>query len=318
MPNADLPRPNAATPSLEARISRNQQETWQRLIMPADDKAGTSPLVVSSPHSGRVYPASFLDQAQLPLASLRLVEDCGLDILLGCNPMPAPVLLAEFPRCFVDLNRHADDLDDAMFSGFTKATTSRWICSHYQRAGLGVIPARAFNQQLIYDGQLEAAEVEWRLGQFYHPWHASLADLLEQARHNSSMQQDSSAGGGQALLLDIHSMPSSLHDLAADIILGNRHGATTEPWLLDAAMAFFMREGLVVKCNSPFAGGHITRHYGKPEAGVMALQIEINRQLYLDEQQLILKPGWHELATILNRFCRRMDEVMRRHQPASR
>ena len=285
------------------------------LVEPAS--ARRSRVVVTSPHSGRRYPSRFVARSALGLDDLRQVEDAGMDQLLRYQPLPAPLLLAEYPRSYVDLNRAAGEIDAAMFDGPVAVgdgrpagqdggqdgnqAAARGGASRYLRWGLGVIPGKASNQRDIYDAPLPASEAGERLTRCYTPFHARLADLLADA-----------AAAGSALLVDCHSMPSGQGAAArpgrgGDIVLGDGHGRSADAGLVARARAFFEREGLKVALNSPYAGGHITRHYGRPEAGVSAIQVEICRSLYLDEAKVRLKPGWRETASVLCRFVMAMD-----------
>ena len=282
------------------------------LIEPAF--ARRSRVVVTSPHSGRRYPSRFIERSALGLDALRQVEDAGMDQLLRYQPLPSPLLLAEYPRSYVDLNRAAGEIDAAMFDGPVELDGNRpgghggtrdgarGSASRYLRWGLGVIPGKAANQRDIYDAPLPASEAGERLERCYAPFHARLADLLGDA-----------SSEGNALLIDCHSMPSSLgggdrsRGRDGDIVLGDGHGKTAESGLVARARAFFEREGLRVALNSPYAGGHITRHYGRPETGVSAIQVEVCRSLYLDEARISLKPGWRETASVLCRFVMAMD-----------
>ena len=276
--------------------------------------ARRSRVVVTSPHSGRRYPSGFVERAALGLDALRQVEDAGMDRLLCYQPLPSPILLAEYPRSYVDLNRAAGELDAAMFDGPVACgkaggrSGGQAGVSRYLRWGLGVIPGKAANLRDIYDAPLPASEAGERLERCYAPFHSRLAGLLEEA-----------AVGGDALLLDCHSMPSSQggagrgrgagrnRNKGYDIVIGDGHGRTAQSGLVARAREFFEREGLSVALNSPYAGGHITRNYGRPENGVSAIQVEVCRSLYLDEERVQLKPGWQETASLLCRFVMAMD-----------
>ena len=265
------------------------------IVMPETQRL--SRVVVTSPHSGRRYPSAFMAQAALPLSELRRVEDAGVDRLLTFQPLPAPLLMAEFPRSFVDLNRRANEIDSRMFDGPVPNASD--VVTRYLRSGLGVIPGKAANQQHIYDQSLPAGEVQYRLDHFYHPFHQKLDQLI----HDAS--QD-----GPSLLIDCHSMPSNMFGVHGDIIIGNNHGTAAVHEIVNEAVEFLSREGLDVRLNTPFAGGFITQHYGRPEKGISAMQIEINRGLYLDENRLSLKQGWENVASILCRFILQMDALM--------
>ncbi len=268
-----------------------------RIIAPASGRI--SPVVVSSPHSGRQYPRRFMDQSILPLTDLRKVEDAGVDQLLTFQPLPAPILLAEFPRSFVDVNRDYGELDPDMFDGPVADTNP--VVSRYLRSGLGMIPRKASGRQDIYANTLPSDEAAFRRTHFYTPYHDALKQLLKTAHAR-----------GPALLLDCHSMPSGIFGVDADIIIGTNHGTSADIDIVHEAINYFSREGLVVKLNAPFSGGYVTRHYGQPHTGISALQIEICRSRYLNETRIELKNDWQALAAILTRFVMRMDEFMLR------
>lgn len=270
-----------------------------RIIPPAG--ARVSQVVATSPHSGRHYPRGFLDQAALGLDELRMVEDGGVDRLLTFQPLPAPLLMAEFPRSFVDVNRKDDELDARMFDG--PVANINPTVTRYLRSGLGMIPRKAANQQDIYDNILPADEAEYRRQRFYQPYHDALRGLIAAATTQ-----------GPALLLDCHSMPSGLFGVDCDIVLGSNHGQSAEAWIVNEALDYFSREGLTVKLNSPFSGGYVTRHYGQPHHNISALQIEICRSLYLDEDRVELKGDWTAIAATLTRFIMRMDEMTARRK----
>ena len=270
-------------------------ETPFSLMMPETKRR--SRVVVTSPHSGRRYPSGFVARSVLPLAELSRVEDAAMDRLLTFQPLPAPLLMAGFPRSFVDLNRHPNEIDRRMFDAPVADASD--VLTRYLRSGLGVIPRKAANQQYIYDQPLPADEAAYRLQNFYHPFHRQLDGLLKAA-----------AADAPALLIDCHSMPSNMFGVHGDVIIGNNHGSAAGHEIVNEAVDFFSREGLDVRLNTPFAGGYITQHYGKPETGISALQIEIARKTYLDETRLTLKQGWEELASILCRFILRMDALM--------
>lgn len=269
------------------------------LIMPQTSRR--SQVIATSPHSGRKYPSSFMEQASLHLDQLRLVEDAGVDRLLTFQPLPSPLLMAEFPRSFVDLNRDPGEIDGTMFDGPVPVAQS--VPSRYLRWGLGMIPSKAANQQDIYASPLPAAEMQHRLDGFYTPFHLALENLIDAARQE-----------GDVLLIDCHSMPSRMPNIRGEIILGTDHGNAAAPWIIREAQDYFAREGLTVAVNAPFSGGYITRHYGEPSAGVSALQVEICRSLYLDEHRVALKKGWEGMASILCRFILHMDALMARQR----
>ncbi len=250
------------------------------------------PLVVSSPHSGRAYPAAFIARARLDATALRRSEDCFVDELFAAAPAHgAPLLKALFPRAYVDPNRAAYELDPAMFAdplpAFVETDTP------HVRAGLGTIARTVANGTEIYAGKLRFAEAEDRIRRCYRPYHAALARLVAERRRRF----------GFVVLLDCHSMPSMGGEAARadgrmgiDIVLGDRHGTSCHAAITDAAEATLADLGYAVRRNTPYAGGFITRHYGRPEAGVHALQIEINRALYMDEARYAPTPAFARVA----------------------
>ena len=239
----------------------------------------TAPVVVASPHSGSVYPAAFLAQTAVPLAALRRAEDAFVDELFGAAPkLGIPLLAARFPRSFVDANREPYELDPGMFEGpLPKRLNHR---TTRVAAGLGMIPRVAASGEAIYRGRVPSNEIEHRLESCWRPYHTALSTMIEQTHRLF----------GCALLIDAHSMPSSAsgggprdRDHRVDIVLGDNHGEACAPELVDRAEHWFTSHGLKVQRNQPYAGGFTTQRYGRPGLDRYALQIEINRALYMDE-----------------------------------
>lgn len=248
----------------------------------------TLPIVVSSPHSGRAYPGGFVAEAAVDLDTLRSSEDSYVDELFAGVPgLGAPLLRALFPRVYVDVNRAAYELDPDMFvDELPDHVTTR---NARISAGLGTIAKVVANARPVYRRKLTWAEAEDRIHRYYLPYHAALAELIEITR----------ARFGYCILIDCHSMPSGAvsgrRAIAAglggggervDIVLGDCHGIACDGLLTDVAERALAARNYRVRRNSPYAGGHITRHYGRPVDGVHALQIEINRSLYMDERRL--------------------------------
>jgi N-formylglutamate amidohydrolase len=241
----------------------------------------TAPVVVASPHSGSVYPARFLAQTAVSLAALRRAEDAFVDELFAAAPaLGMPLLAARFPRSFVDANREPYELDPGMFEG----PLPRPLNHRTTRvaAGLGMIPRVAASGEAIYRGRVPSEEIEHRLETCWRPYHTALSTLVEQTHRQF----------GTALLIDAHSMPSSAsgvgpreRDHRVDIVLGDNHGESCAPDLVDAAERWFADHGLKAQRNQPYAGGFTTQRYGRPGLNRHALQIEINRSLYMDESR---------------------------------
>src|SRR6201996_913508 len=256
-----------------------------RLDRPAQPSV---PFLFASPHSGRSYPASLLENTRLDATTLRRSEDAFVDELFaGVVTLDAPLLAAQFPRAFLDVNRSSTELDAGMFAAPLKVPVD--APSPRVSAGLGVIPRIVRDGAEIYRGKLDTSEAETRISQLYRPYHQALAALIDETR----------ARFGVAVLIDCHSMPSALS--VPDIVLGDRYGASAAPALTGRAEAAFAREGVSVARNTPYAGGHTTALYGKKARGCHALQIEINRALYLDEERITKRPSFEAVKTRLFR-----------------
>jgi N-formylglutamate amidohydrolase len=261
------------------------------------------PLVLASPHSGAEYPADFLAASQLDPLALRRSEDSFVDELFGAAPhLGAPLLSARFPRAYVDVNREAYELDPSMFCDalpkFVNAGSSR------VRMGLGTIARLVASGEEIYGEKLRFAEVQDRIERHYRPYHQVLSRLVEET--------DALFGG--CLLIDCHSMPSGVGSgcgrIWADIVLGDCHGGACAPEILEAARCFLVERGFAVAINAPYAGGFTTDHYGRPELHRHALQIEINRALYMNEQNYRRKPYFARLARELAELVRRLGRTV--------
>ncbi len=243
------------------------------------------PVVVDVPHAGRRYPRAFVDRARLPLRALRRSEDAFVDRLFAQSvTLGAPLLVAEFPRAYLDVNREPYELDPRMFDGrlppFANTRSMRVA------GGLGTIPRVVGDAHEIYYGRIPVAEGLARIDALYRPYHAGLRELVQRTQR----------AFGTCILVDAHSMPSSGLDrdlpVKPDIILGDRFGTSAAAYITDIAEAAFTRLGLSVTRNRPYAGGFITEHYGVPGAGVHTLQIEINRALYMNEATLMPHAGF--------------------------
>jgi N-formylglutamate deformylase len=251
----------------------------------------TVPFLFASPHSGRRYPASLLENTRLDATTLRRSEDAFVDELFaGALGLGAPLLAAQFPRAFLDVNRSSAELDAAMFDAPLAIPVD--TPSPRVTAGLGVIPRIVRDGAEIYRGKLEAGEADARISQLYQPYHQALAAVMEETR----------ARFGVAVLIDCHSMPSALS--VPDIVLGDRYGASAAPALTARAEAAFAREGFSVARNTPYAGGHTTVLHGRVTAGCHALQIEVNRALYLDEEKIVKKAAFDSVKSRLTRVLR--------------
>lgn len=251
----------------------------------------TVPFLFASPHSGRRYPPSLLEKSRLDAITLRRSEDAFVDELFaGVVGLGAPLLAAQFPRAFLDVNRSSTELDAGMFS--TPLGLPVDAPGPRVTAGLGVIPRIVRDGADIYRGKLDASEAGQRITQLYQPYHQALAGLMAEIR----------ARFGVAVLVDCHSMPSALS--VPDIVLGDRYGASAAPALTTRVEAAFAREGFSVARNTPYAGGHSTVLHGRVASGSHALQVEVNRALYLDEDKIVKKPAFDMVRERLTRALR--------------
>lgn len=252
------------------------------------------PAVVGVPHAGRRYPRSFVEQARLSAQALRRSEDAFVDLLAEDAPaLGAPLLMAEFPRAFLDVNREPYELDPRMFEGKLPAFVN--TRSMRVAGGLGTIPRIVGDGQDIYARRIPAAEATQRIESLYKPYHAALRRLVTRTRSHF----------GLCVLVDMHSMPSIGLDREAgvrpDIILGDRFGTSAMVGIVDAAEEALRAAGFTVSRNRPYAGGYITEHYGQPRTQVHALQIEINRGLYMNESTIEPLDGFDTVKAALAR-----------------
>ena len=255
----------------------------------------TAPAVFNSPHSGRDFPEDFLRQSRLPKMMLRRSEDCYVDeLFLSCVAHGAPMLRARVPRSYIDLNREPYELDPRMFSselpGYANTGSPRVA------GGLGTIPRIVSEGEEIYRGRIDFADARKRIEQIYLPYHRTLSALT-----NAVLSKV-----GEVLLVDCHSMPASASAHVAphvsggvDIVLGDRFGASCAEDISAFVEDELRGHGLRVLRNKPYAGGFITQNHGSPHRGQHALQIEINRSLYMNEATLEKTAGFVQMQAVL-------------------
>ncbi|KPA20056.1 N-formylglutamate amidohydrolase [Shimia sp. SK013] len=255
-----------------------------------------SAVVFASPHSGRQYPDWFVSQSLLDSHAIRSSEDAFVDDLFDCAPaFGAPLLVAHAPRAFLDLNRAADELDPALIEGVRKFNHNPRVAS-----GLGVIPRVVANGRPIYYGKMTLAEAGARIDSYWRPYHEALQSLLNESR----------AAFGNAILVDCHSMPREAVSASLrpdirrpEIVIGDRFGAAAHCEIVEEIVAAFEAEGFVVARNAPFAGAYVTQAYGRPARRQHAIQVEIDRSLYMDEATITphdgFKPFKARLANVI-------------------
>lgn len=260
---------------------------------------GIVPFVLSSPHSGRFYPQRFLNMSRLDAAAIRRSEDAFVDELFGgAIGLGAPLLAAHFPRAYLDVNREPFELDPRMFVETLPAHAN--IRSARVAGGLGTIPRLVGEGLEIYGGRLPLCEALARIEHVYKPYHDALKRLVTRTH----------ARFGFAVLVDCHSMPATVRagesGARPDFIIGDRFGASASTELSHAAIRLLCSMGYSVAHNKPYAGGFITEHYGRPARNLHALQIEVNRGLYMNERTLRKSAGFDALADDLTRFLREL------------
>jgi len=255
----------------------------------------SAPLVFASPHSGRRYPPEFLAAARLDPHALRRSEDSFVEELFDSAPRHGcPLIHALFPRAWCDANREPWELDPTMFDGELPG----WVNAASPRvgAGLGTIARVVATGEAIYRRKLSFAEAEARIAACWQPYHDALSRLIEATRSRF----------GLCLLIDCHSMPTlpaQGRGRQPDIVLGDAHGTSASPSAMRRIEDALLAAGFSVRRNDPYAGGYVTRHYGRPREGVHAVQIELARGLYMDEERIAPSLGFGPLR-------RRLEEVI--------
>jgi N-formylglutamate amidohydrolase len=257
----------------------------------------TAPLLFNSPHSGRIYPRAFLAASKLDALTLRRSEDAYVEELFGfVGALGAPLLYAHFPRAYLDVNREPYELDPALFRDglphYANTQSVRVV------GGLGTIARIVSESDEIYREPLSLVAALERINLLYTPYHTTLRSLLVEAQQ----------AFGLGVLIDCHSMPSNpIADYGGgrpDFVLGDRYGTSCSGELTRVAAEQLKALGYVVELNKPYAGGYITEHYGRPQAGLHALQVEINRALYMDEMSFDKSPGFEGLKHDLEQMVR--------------
>ncbi|MBY3520680.1 N-formylglutamate amidohydrolase [Rhizobium laguerreae] len=263
----------------------------------------TIPFVYNSPHSGRIYPPEFIAQSRLEGIAIRRSEDHYVDELFGSAvALGAPLLAANFPRAYLDVNREPYELDPRMFDGLLPPYAN--VNSLRVAGGLGTIPRIVAENMEIYARRLPVQEGLDRVEAVYKPYHAALRRLI--ARTHVQF--------GFGVLIDCHSMPGNVRVAGStarpDFILGDRYGTSASAELSRAAIAILEEMGFAAIRNKPYAGGFITEHYGRPSRGLHALQIEVNRAIYVDELTLEKRDDFAAVADAVADFMQQMADYV--------
>lgn len=274
------------------------------------DPVGTpQPVIFASPHSGAYYPPDFVAASALDVGSLRRSEDCHVDALFADAPTKgASFLKALYPRAYLDVNREPYELDPAMFEQplppFVNTTSARVA------AGLGTIPRIVATRRGIYRTKLSYPEAEHRIETVYKPYHRALSGLIARSHEQY----------GFCILIDCHSMPSTGLPTTAggrttDIVLGDRNGLSCAGFITDAVDRFLTGRNYRVVRNNPYSGGFTTQNYGDPGSGTHVLQIEINRDLYMDEATLARRPTFAAIKSDLDALISRLVALSAEFRP---
>jgi N-formylglutamate amidohydrolase len=260
------------------------------------------PVLFNSPHSGSAYPRAFLLSSRLDIASLRRSEDSFVDELIaGVVEQGFPMLRAHFPRCYVDVNREPYELDPRMFDGRLPSFAN--TRSMRVAGGLGTVARVVGDAQEIYDQRIPVTDALRRIESLYKPYHRALRRLFTKLHREF----------GSAILVDCHSMPSSAGSKderpRPEFVLGDRYGTSCVGVVAETVEETLRARGYSVSRNKPYAGGFITEHYGNPAAGLHAIQLEINRALYMDERRFERSSDFGRLATDMEMLARRLREI---------
>ena len=246
-----------------------------------------SPVILSVPHAGRDYPAALIEALGVPFEQLLPLEDRYVDRVASLARRHETLFVARRPRAWIDLNRSERERDPVVDLGADPKGQPGG--STKMRSGLGLVPRRASGTTLLWQRQFTGEEVEGRIEQDHRPYHAALAAALRSAR----------GAFGRAVLLDIHSMPPIEVSDPAHIVIGDRFGRSASGPIVALVESVARSHGARIGLNSPYAGGHILDTHGNPARGIDAIQIEIDRTLYLDADFDMPGPGLTATAGLL-------------------
>ena len=264
----------------------------------------TLPVLIAVPHAGRAYPSGIIERMRHPAYSSLRLEDRYADRLAEAvaEATGATLLVADAPRAMIDLNRSVDDVDWEMFGGIP-ADVGSYTPGRRVRSGLGLIPRRLPGLGELWNRRHDRAELAQRIAGIHEPYHVCLADALEELR----------ARWGAALLLDLHSMPplpASGGRASAQFVIGDRFGASCHGALVAAGFACFARAGRTAAHNRPYAGGYVLERHAAPRRGIYAMQVEVDRTVYLDSRLTEPGPGFAETVALLVELVRQLAQVV--------
>lgn len=263
-------------------------------VLVRQDPAGKQvPVVFDSPHSGTSYPVDF--QFICPLGLLRQAEDTYVDELFTAAPeMGATLLCALFPRSYIDVNRAFDDIDPGILSGPWPGPLNP---TEKSVLGMGLVRTLCRPGMPLYDGRLSPAQVLERIERYWRPYHEQLAQAMDRMHRRF----------GAVWHVNCHSMPSIAvgtdgYETPVDFVLGDRDGTTCDPAFTRMVADTLRGMGYRVRINDPYKGVELVRRYSSPQRGLHSLQLEIDRQLYMNEETLERHPGFEPLKRDLDRL----------------
>jgi N-formylglutamate deformylase len=268
---------------------------------------GTAALVLDSPHSGIDYPEDFRHACDM--RALRQAEDTHVEKLYDFAPaMGIAWIEALFPRAYLDANRNCTEIDESMIDApWPGDIVSDEKALGKVRLGKGLLWRCTDDGVPIYSRKLSVAEVQSRIERCWTPYHAAVAQAIEDAhgRH------------GYAIHINCHSMPAVAGQFStdfpglvhADFVIGDRDGTTAAPALSRKVCSHLESLGYNVSYNHPYKGVELVRRYGDPARQRHSIQVEINRKLYMDEETLQLTPAHEELKASLRSLARMLLET---------
>lgn len=273
-----------------------------------DPRGEPVPLVFDSPHSGTVYPEDFGFTA--PAEIVRTAEDTHVDALFAAAPdHGAPLLVAHFPRSYIDVNRHLGDLDPTLIDG---EWPGKIAPGEKTKLGVGLVRRLAQPGIPMYDRKLSVDAIRRRIETYYLPYHNELDRIIGDVHRRF----------GAVWHINCHSMASRGSDITpdgdsarADFVLGDRDGTTCGPDFTGAVARFLGGKGYDVKVNDPYKGAEIVRRYADPKARRHSLQIEINRALYMNEKTRERSGGFAKLQADLTELIGFLAAYARRAAP---
>ncbi len=261
------------------------------------------PVLLAVPHAGREYPEEIFQQSRLSAASLVRLEDRYADLLVkDAKASGVPTIIASRARAWIDLNRCEGDLDPDMVKGVENWGRKRQLAQK-ARGGLGLVPRRLSGEGDIWNGPLAAADIYARLSGYHEPYHSKIASTLADIR----------AKFGVALLLDIHSMPPLSpwgQNRPVQFVVGDRFGMSSANIYSSLLCECVEQSGFSARLNHPYSGDYILARHGNPSQNIHAIQLEVDRSLYLDE--LLREPvrAVGNIATLLYEIVQLMSETI--------